>query len=173
MLETHGRSYEGIHELSESIGWFTQFYPVPLDWSQTGTNLMREIERAYEIATKIQLRYMGDPNWKKPPYPLLINFLGNFDENWGGIAQPSTLSQGSMVDENNFMMSIVEINALIIEGKIKWMLRSHPEFDLNGFAHEFEKFSNLGMLAVGDNAYIDASIDEDDREAIDDLLSEL
>ena len=30
MLETHGRSHEGIPALAESLGWFTQFYPIDI-----------------------------------------------------------------------------------------------------------------------------------------------
>jgi acyl-coenzyme A synthetase/AMP-(fatty) acid ligase/aryl carrier-like protein len=174
MMETHGRSYDSIPGLAESLGWFTQFYPVPIQEHVPVDQLLEHLHAVSKEISPHQLAYMGTEGYAKPCYPLLINFLGSFDENWGGLARPSSISQGSMVDLENSMLAHVEINALIVEGKLRWMFRSHPNFELTSYCDAFEQFSQKYLaMHLGHRPHIDLSIDEDDLHAIDDLLNDL
>ena len=113
---------------------------------------------------------MGNEGWFKPPFPILLNYLGNFDENRGEIAIPSSISQGNMTSVDNPTLSMVELNALILEGKMKWMLRMHPELDPSAFKIQL---NNSVIKLMGNNKnsdYIAQSIDQDDLDAINKLL---
>jgi hypothetical protein len=174
MLETHGRSYEGIPALAESLGWFTQFYPIDIKPEIQIDELLTHVRGAHEEAIGYQLTYMGRSGYAQPCYPLLLNFLGSFDENWGGIASPSMISQGEMVDLGNTMLAHVEINAMIVEGKLRWMMRSHPSFNLTSYMNAFQLFANNQLnVAPSISAHVDDSIDLEDRNAIEDLLNGL
>jgi len=169
-LETHGRFYNGVSELTDSIGWFTQFYPIFSQEFPTLENLKDAIANQFENLPENGLTYMGENDWVKPPFPVLLNFLGNFDENRGEIAVPSTISQGEMTDLNNSVLSFVELNAMIIEGKMKWMLRMHPTMQPNIFKDKLNN-SVKDFLNHQDNTdYIAQSIDQDDLDAINNLL---
>ena len=172
-FETHGRFYEGIPELTDTIGWFTQFYPMFCQHWPTKDSLKAEIAAEFERLPLNGLTYMGNPSWQKPPFPVLLNYLGNFDENRGSIAIPSAISQGEMTDINNPVFGMVELNALIIEGKMQWMLRMHPTLDPTPFK---EALNATILQIIKDNAaqtHIDESIDDEDRNAIEDLLNDL
>ena len=174
MMETHGRSYEGVLGITESLGWFTQFYPVPIDFSTEVSTRWDRITEGYRLAQEMQLTYMGTENYQKPEYPLLLNFLGSFDENWGGMASPSLLDQGDMVDPDNYLLAHVEINGLIVQGKLKWSFRSNPLFNLETFVDCFSSISNVLLHANSAPQQVyDEGIDEDDRNAIEDLLKDL
>lgn len=174
ILETHGRSYEGIPALAESLGWFTQFYPIDINPEIQIDELLTHVRGAHEEAIGYQLTYMGRSGYAQPCYPLLLNFLGSFDENWGGIASPSMISQGEMVDLGNTMLAHVEINAMIVEGKLRWMMRSHPSFNLTSYMNAFQLFASTQLnVAPSISAHVDDSIDLEDRNAIEDLLNGL
>ena len=169
-FETHGRFYEGIPELTETIGWFTQFYPLFCsNWPNVET-LKAEISRQFENLPKNGLTYMGNESWHKPPFPILLNYLGNFDENRGAIAIPSSISQGDMTSVDNPVLSMVELNALIVEGKMKWMLRMHPKLDSYAFKNQLNNSVIKIMANNHESEYIAQSIDQDDLDAINDLL---
>jgi hypothetical protein len=172
-FETHGRFYEGIPELTETIGWFTQFYPLFCsNWPNLET-LKAEITSQFEQLPQNGLTYMSNEPWHKPPFPILLNYLGSFDENRGSLAIPSNISQGEMTSADNPVLSMVEVNALIVEGKMKWMLRMHPQ--LNPYTLK-NQINNSVVKIMGNNQesdYISQSIDQDDLDAINDLLGGL
>lgn len=172
-FETHGRFYEGIPELTETIGWFTQFYPLFCSsWPNLET-LKAEISSQFEQLPNNGLTYMSNEAWQKPPFPILLNYLGSFDENRGALAIPSIISQGEMTSADNPVLSIVEVNALILEGKMKWMLRMHPQLDPYTLKNQL---NNSVIKIMGNNHesdYSTQSIDQDDLDAINDLLGGL
>ncbi len=169
-LETHGRFYNGVSELTDSIGWFTQFYPIFSQEFPRLENLKGAIANQFENLPENGLTYMGENDWVKPPFPVLLNFLGNFDENRGGIAVPSTISQGEMTDLSNPVLSFVELNAMIIEGKMKWMLRMHPTMQPNVFMDKLNCSVKEYLNNQNNTDYIAQSIDQDDLDAINNLL---
>jgi hypothetical protein len=156
------------------LGWFTQFYPIDIKPEIQIDELLTHVRGAHEEAIGYQLTYMGRSGYAQPCYPLLLNFLGSFDENWGGIASPSMISQGEMVDLGNTMLAHVEINAMIVEGKLRWMMRSHPSFNLTSYMNAFQLFASTQLnIAPSISAHVDDSIDLEDRNAIEDLLNGL
>ena len=133
-------------------------------------NLTGAIANQFENLPENGLTYMGENDWVKPPFPVLLNFLGNFDENRGGIAVPSTISQGEMTDLSNPVLSFVELNAMIIEGKMKWMLRMHPTMQPNVFMDKLNCSVKEYLNNQNNTDYIAQSIDQDDLDAINNLL---
>ena len=172
-FETHGRSYTGIPELSETIGWFTQFYPVFNNSWPKLDSLINDIAQQFNDLPQNGLTYMAMDDWFKPPFPILLNFLGNFDEDRGAIAVPSNISQGEMTDTSNPALGIVEVNAMIIEGKMKWMLRMHPDLDPTSFRDTLNGIVAQLISGKKTTDYLVGSIEQSDIDAIDDLLSNL
>jgi hypothetical protein len=172
-FETHGRSYDSIIGLSDSLGWYTQFYPVNLKESayfKSDEELLEEISKSFSELLFNGLGYMSNPNWKRPPYPMLINFLGDFDEQWNSMAMSSPISMGELVDSSNDVLAFVELNAMIINGKMKWMLRVNSEWFKTSFATALESkiSSYMSVVPEEDNK---KDIDDDDLDAINDLLN--
>lgn len=168
-FETHGRSYDNVPEVSATIGWFTQFYPVFSNSWPSPNNLKDDISNELRNLPNNGLTYMSMNNWSKLPFPVLLNYLGNFDENRGDIAIPSEIDQGPMTDKSNFVIGQVELNAMVIDGKLKWMLRANPNFDVKTFKTSFNKVFNEYITSVN---YISSDIDNDDLEAISNLLGD-
>ena len=172
-FETHGRSYNNIFELSNSVGWFTQFYSIFNQKWPEKDKLVEEISQEIKDLPEFGLTYMAHTNWKKPPFPMLLNFLGNFDENWGGIAKPSYIDQGEMTAPDNMVMGMIEINGMIIEGRLKWMFRSHQNFPIEKFEKQFNSILN-SLNEIEENIDdLDESISKDDIDTINDLLGNL
>jgi len=169
-FETHGRSYDGIPEITDSIGWFTQFYPIFASKFPDKNNLLIDISEVFKNLPNNGLTYMAMENWNKPPFPVLLNFLGNFDEESSSIVRSSKISQGKMSDDSNPMLSFVELNAMIFEGKLKWMLRSHPDFDCESFKEGFNTIAKESIDSENSASYVSDQIDQDDLDAINDLL---
>lgn len=171
-LETHGRQYSGIPELSDAIGWFTQFYPLSEKaYPEHEAEIISYVRQAFAALPNFGLSYMGMSNWQKPPFPLLLNFLGSFDENWNSMARPVQFDQSNQVDPQNPMLAFFEINGIILEGKIRWMFRTHPDFKIDDFVEKWTEVAN-SLLSGSDAAfYSDDSIDSDDLNKISDMLN--
>lgn len=169
-FETHGRSYDGIPEITEAIGWFTQFYPVFTTRFPNDENLINDISEELKNLPNNGLTYMAMENSSKPPFPVLLNFLGNFDEESSSIVRSSKISQGKMTDDANPMLSFVELNAMIFEGKLKWMLRTHPDFNCSSFMETFNSIAKEVIDGGNSISIVSDQIDQDDMDAINDLL---
>ncbi len=86
---------------------------------------------------------------------------------------PSVISQGPMTSIDNPALSIVELNALIVEGKMKWMLRMHPLFDPSTFKNQLNHSLSKLMEHEHETDYVAQSIDQDELDAINNLLGGL
>jgi hypothetical protein len=171
-LETHGRQYSGIPEIAESIGWFTQFYPLSEnDYPRQQNEIQHYVKQSFAQLPNYGLGYMGMNNWQKAPFPLLLNFLGSFDENWNSMARPVQFDQSNQVDPQNPMLAFVEINGIILEGKIRWMFRTHPQFPIDLFVREWELVAGELLRTSESQFYSDESIDKDDMDKISDMLN--
>lgn len=171
-LETHGRQYAGIPEIIESIGWFTQFYPLSEDnYPKNQDEINLYVRQCFSKLPNNGLGYMGINNSQKPPFPILLNFLGSFDENWNSMARPVQLDESNQVDPKNPMLALVEINGIILEGKIKWMFRTHPQFPIDLFINAWETLSKELLCSNTTDFYKDESIDKDDLDMISNMLN--
>ena len=171
-LETHGRQYAGIPEIIESIGWFTQFYPLSEhNYPRNQDEINLYVRQCFAKLPNNGLGYMGITNSQKPPFPVLLNFLGSFDENWNSMARPVQLDESNQVDPQNPMLALVEINGIILEGKIKWMFRTHPQFPIDLFVSAWETLATELLCSNTPEFYKDESIDKDDLDMISDMLN--
>ena len=172
-LETHGRQYEQIPEIADALGWFTQFYPLSdRHYPEKEEAIISYVRESFRRLPNFGLGYMGMSNWQRPPFPVLLNFLGSFDENWGGMAKPMNLNTGEQVDPKNPLLAFVEINGIILEGKIKWMFRAQPSFRLDLFAAQWNNLINAEMGTVTiPGFYVDDLIDDGDLNQITDMLN--
>jgi aryl carrier-like protein len=170
-LETHGRQYSGIPEIAETIGWFTQFYPLSeIDYPRNEAEIFDYVKQSFSNLPNQGLGYMGVGSWQKPPFPVLLNFLGSFDENWNSMARPVFHDQSNQVDPLNPMLAFFEVNGIIMEGKIKWMFRSHPEIPIDKIVEEWESTAKKILMNQDSSFYSDESIDKDDINRISDML---
>ncbi|MDR0268154.1 non-ribosomal peptide synthetase [Paenibacillus sp.] len=134
-LEGHGRE-QIIPDLdiTRTIGWFTSQYPVVLNMEES-SNLSRLIKTNKENLRKIPkkgigygiLRYLTG-NQKEVPFTLnpeiSFNYLGQFDQDIQNSAmQISPYSGGATASENHTRNHLIDINALIMEGKLSLSLR--------------------------------------------------
>ena len=103
------------------------------------------------------------------PVPRPASLPGNFDENRGGLAIPSTMIK-IHVRRKQSAFSVVELNAMITEGTLKWMLRTHPDFNAQAFRSAFDAaFDGLRT----NQPQVLSDIDSDDLDAIGDFLGSL
>jgi hypothetical protein len=87
------------------------------------------------------------------------------------MARPVQFDQSNQVDPQNPMLAFVEINGIILEGKIRWMFRSHPQFPIDLFVREWESAAGELLIASDSEFYSDESIDKDDMDKISDMLN--
>jgi acyl-coenzyme A synthetase/AMP-(fatty) acid ligase/aryl carrier-like protein len=173
-FETHGRSYQSVQYLDEAAGWFTQFYPVfTRNFPNKNENLVEKIQEAFAGLPDGGLSYMALPDWKKPAYPVLLNFLGSFDEDRGAIAMPSDISQGEQADPGNPMLAFIELNAIVLDFKIKWMLRTHPSVDISLLKNQL----NAAMQSIKNQINMLknplSQVDSDDLDIIENLIADI
>ncbi|WP_228469442.1 non-ribosomal peptide synthetase [Paenibacillus sp. JNUCC31] len=134
-LEGHGRE-QIIPDLdiTRTIGWFTSQYPVVLNM-EASSNLSRLIKTNKENLRKIPkkgigygvLRYLSGLQ-KEAPFTLnpeiSFNYLGQFDQDLQNSAmQISRYSGGATASINHRRNHLIDINALIMEGKLSVTLR--------------------------------------------------
>lgn len=134
-LEGHGRE-QIIPDLdiTRTIGWFTSQYPVVLNM-EASSKMSRLIKTTKESLRKIPkkgigygaLRYLSG-NQKEAPFTLnpeiSFNYLGQFDQDLRNSAmQISPYSGGATASENHRRNHLIDINALIVEGKLSVSLR--------------------------------------------------
>jgi hypothetical protein len=68
------------------------------------------------------------------------------------------------------MLAFFEVNGIIMEGKIKWMFRSHPEIPIDKIVEEWESTAKKILMNQDSSFYSDESIDKDDINRISDML---
>ncbi|MFA0964355.1 amino acid adenylation domain-containing protein [Roseivirga sp. BDSF3-8] len=124
-VETHGReAAAGEMDLSRTVGWFTNFYPVLLEAQdqqgigyhikQVKENLRRvpEYGRSYNV-----LRYMKG---KDLPLDAQIgfNYMGHFDDEADEALQIAEDNIGSQVSPEEIRPHAVEISGMIYNGRL-------------------------------------------------------
>ncbi len=143
-LETHGRHIESL-DLSHTIGWFTNLYPVSLKLE--GNDIKEQL-----VAVKEQLKQVPDHGLAynlqrfetKAAEPfqaaeLRLNYLGQLaaDTN-NALFEYQFCDTGSDSDPLNQMNAKLEINAMIIAEALV------VEINYNGHLHHSETIQQLG-----------------------------
>ena len=86
------------------------------------------------------------------------------------MAMSSPISIGELVDSTNNSLAFVELNAMIINGKMKWMLRINSEWFKTSFGNTLECKISQYMSGFSEEVS-KKDIDDDDLDAINDLLN--
>lgn len=134
-LEGHGR--EQILpdlDITRTIGWFTSQYPVVLDM-EASSNMSLFIKTNKEMIRQIPkkgigygiLRYLS-AHQQETPFTLnpeiSFNYLGQFDQDLQNSGmQISPYPGGATASDNHRRNVLIDMNALIVEGKLTLSLR--------------------------------------------------
>ncbi|HEY2494992.1 MAG TPA: amino acid adenylation domain-containing protein [Paenibacillus sp.] len=130
-LEGHGREQIITDlDITRTIGWFTSQYPVVLDM-EASTNMSHFIKRIKEDLRQIPkkgigygiARYLADAQFKINP-EISFNYLGQFDQDIQNTAMKiSPYSNGVATSENHTRNHLIDLNGLIVEGKLSLSFR--------------------------------------------------
>ena len=127
VIEGHGR--EDIDEsidVTRCVGWFTTMYPVKLEVGEEMGDSIREIKEGLRKIPNKGIGYGAIKRYKREKLPKIsFNYLGQFDkegseEGWKIVDE----SSGRAVDENNEDSNIININGLVIGGKLSFEIES-------------------------------------------------
>ena len=134
-LEGHGREelFNTI-DISRTTGWFTSMYPVVLE-SNMNEDLKTNIVKTKEMIRSIPnngigygvLRYLSDEEGVRNSLDhkidaILFNFSGDLDKSIQSneLFRLSKEGVGQLVGEKNKFPSLLEINAYILDGKLRF-----------------------------------------------------
>ncbi|PQP81876.1 non-ribosomal peptide synthetase [Paenibacillus sp. PCH8] len=134
-LEGHGReSIIPDLDITRTIGWFTSQYPVVLDM-EASSNMSLLIKTNKEMIRQIPkkgigygiLRYLS-AHQQETPFTLnpeiSFNYLGQFDQDLQNSGmQISPYPGGATASDNHRRNVLMDMNALIVEGKLTLSLR--------------------------------------------------
>jgi len=134
-IEGHGREEIGEVNISRTVGWFTSLYPVQLRVLNESLDL--NIKYLKEQLRKVPnkgldfgiLKYLKNEFENSGPY-VRFNYLGDFDSSLRGKSfRFSEIDYGQDVGKHNHLTTVFDINAMIINGK----LRISITFSMNKF----------------------------------------
>lgn len=142
-LERHGRNY-GKLDLSDTVGWFTTYFPVLLKM-EDGTNLKSSIISIKEKLRSIPnegigygvLRYLKKEIGLTQRPQVIFNFLGNQKPfNSSVLGKGKFISKGVRSTQSE-RYHLLEINAFIEEGQLSFKFSYSEQF------HKPESIRNL------------------------------
>ncbi|MDP3562806.1 MAG: amino acid adenylation domain-containing protein, partial [Legionellaceae bacterium] len=146
-LEAHGReAIDDTVDTSQTVGWFTTKYPVRLGIQKTLEASIKHIkEDLRHIPTKGlgfgALKYHEQNNaLTSATLPAIsFNYLGQFD-NQTGYWQVVDESSGQAVHVENINQDLIDINGLVIDGRLQFSLVMKLEKEVSRqFADTFQK----------------------------------
>jgi amino acid adenylation domain-containing protein/non-ribosomal peptide synthase protein (TIGR01720 family) len=129
-LESHGR--EGLNadvDLTRTVGWFTSMYPVRL--KAAGNDLSTNIKSLKEQLRDIPnngigfgiLKYLKNIYSQYNKKQIRFNHLGEFDNIENSLFELSMKPSGPDVGDSNSLSCLIEINSMIIGGKLNIYLK--------------------------------------------------
>jgi amino acid adenylation domain-containing protein/non-ribosomal peptide synthase protein (TIGR01720 family) len=125
-LEGHGReAIDDSIDTTRTVGWFTTIFPVKLKvLSDLGEMIGLVKETLRQMPNKGigfgAFAAAGHDGCDFEKIPLVsFNYLGQFD-NAEGMWQVVSESSGRSADERNYNQNIIDINGLILEGKLRF-----------------------------------------------------
>ena len=142
-LEGHGRAeiFEQV-DLSQTVGWFTTFYPLLLDLSTCsgpGEELKAVKEQLRAVPNQgigyLLLRYLSPEQSTQeqlralPQAQISFNYLGQFDQGFDSSAlfQLTEESAGTMQSEHGKRQHLLEVASMVSQGKLimQWTYSRH------------------------------------------------
>lgn len=135
--ESHGRVLDGI-DVSRTVGWFTALYPLSLEVRTTiKEELILSIQEqmrnvpasgiGYEIVRSIQ---KGDRGLNERLSEVRFNYLGQFDAEINNDLFSYCADYSGDSSINNTMTAKLEINAMVINGKLQFEIRYNKQAHL-------------------------------------------
>ncbi|MEW9702957.1 condensation domain-containing protein, partial [Paenibacillus sp. SI8] len=151
-LEGHGReSIIPDVDISRTVGWFTSMFPVVLETNESH-QLSRQIKQIKEDLRQIPqkgigygiLRYLStasDTAGFTVSPEISFNYMGQFDQDYAhsGLAK-SPYSEGHHVSGNAFLEHTLDINGIITQGTLQFIIRYSSEAYR---AETMERFAQL------------------------------
>ncbi|MGL5148945.1 MAG: amino acid adenylation domain-containing protein, partial [Clostridium sp.] len=151
-MEGHGR--EDIQErinVTRTVGWFTSVYPVYLNLSESNTigkyiievkEIMRKIPNKgfdYQILKHISSVKEGEGfNWNQK-CQVGFNYLGDYSNTDYGVFTKSNIEITGSFGDDVHQKNPIEINTLIIDGKLKIDISYSKEEISESLMDEFKK----------------------------------
>ncbi len=147
-LEGHGREdiLENV-DISRTIGWFTNMYPVLLNAGES-ENVVDRILKTKESLRRVPhkgiayglLKYLQDKEFHLNP-EILFNYLGQVDGQDGeGGFSVADISTGNNVSPNAEFLYALEINGLLAEGKLSF-----------SFTYNSKEYNKETIQKIADN----------------------
>ncbi len=175
--ENYGRHLESVNT-SRTLGWFTAMYPVKLELKIDSMN--NQIKAIKEQIREIPHngigygihKYLGKSSKenKDKLTEVRLNYLGRFDTEFNNeLFSFNTEHHGSDVDPNNMMTAKLELNLMVIYGKlnldINFNRETHKESTILWFKYTF--FNNLEIILEHIRNEDDIHFTPSDFDAVD------
>lgn len=144
-LEGHGRDQiDDNLDISRTVGWFTNIYPLQLDLTDP-KDLLRTIIEVKEQIRKVPhkglsygvLKYLQGTSFpQQTRLPVRLNFLGDMEvlSNYVSFTVNQE-SSGADSDSLNELNALVEIDAIKIHGELRANMKFHPSLAGTSIIH--------------------------------------
>lgn len=148
--EGHGRN--GELDVSRTIGWFTTIYPICLERKATPSETLSKIQEMVRKISRHDISYGIGRYLQKHPHlqrfkpEILLNYFGRVDADLNTQGGKEFLSNcneeiGRTIHPANRMPHLVEMNAIIIENRLRIAILYNPaSFSLGTADHWFAAF---------------------------------
>src|SRR5690606_35148625 len=165
VLEGHGREeIDGRIDITRTVGWFTTMYPVRLEVSEELGNSIKKVKESLRQIPNRGIGYGALLGYKPNSLPRIsFNYLGQFDkednlqvQNWTIVNERS----GEAVHPDNEDYNIININGLIIDGRLQFSIVSKLSESMTSkvselFRHKVEEV--ISYTANHSRSYLTAS----------------
>ncbi|MDD9337855.1 MAG: amino acid adenylation domain-containing protein [Rickettsiaceae bacterium] len=129
VLEGHGREeIDSNIDITRTVGWFTTIYPIRLEISEELGNSLKTVKENLRQVPNKGIGYGTVIGYQSDLPRISFNYLGQFDKQgattdkdlWNIISENSGISMHPANQDNN----IVNINGLVVDGKLKFSIAS-------------------------------------------------
>ncbi|WP_375331669.1 non-ribosomal peptide synthase/polyketide synthase [Candidatus Tisiphia endosymbiont of Temnostethus pusillus] len=129
VLEGHGREeIDSNIDITRTVGWFTTIYPIRLEISEELGNSLKTVKENLRQVPNKGIGYGTVIGYQSDLSRISFNYLGQFDKQgattdkdlWNIISENSGISMHPANQDNN----IVNINGLVVDGKLKFSIAS-------------------------------------------------
>ncbi|GAA0388923.1 amino acid adenylation domain-containing protein [Paenibacillus motobuensis] len=132
-IESHGRDrFAEQSDVSRTVGWFTQLYPLYLDdaaWPDLGSAL-KKVKDGLAVAQKRSFEFLL-ANYTRGPVEMVFNYMGQLDSGSSGNS-PFRIIGGESLGARgpgNARVGRLEVNAYVLNGRLtlEWVYSARRE----------------------------------------------